>query len=112
MIGLEDFVRERCKENPKEEILRRVLHHFGYAGIFEAVYGMYVHAKEMEPIESLPPGEKKRIWEMAQKGPGDKKHKIKISKAIYLTEQLYSNDDNGKNNGNVPVEKQLLQDRR
>lgn len=44
--------------------------------------------KELEPIESLPEGEKRRIWKEAKGLHEEKKRQLMIARSIYLIEVL------------------------
>lgn len=57
-----------------------------YRGIFAIVYQTFVNANEMTRLEDLPQQEKERIWNKAKELSAV--DRIKVSKAIYLIEQL------------------------
>jgi hypothetical protein len=56
--------------------------------VITALYEMFVYRKEIEPIETLPDEEKKKIWDKAKVYTGSLEDKIMISYSIYLLESI------------------------
>lgn len=56
--------------------------------VVNALYEMFVHRKELDPIESLSSEDKTRIWDKAKGYPGTQDQKIMISRCIYLFENI------------------------
>lgn len=60
--------------------------------VFRLVYHTMVNKKEIEPIESLPEDEKKRLKAIMKVwGTGDVKHQMTQVRVIHLIEEMMSN---------------------
>lgn len=54
--------------------------------IISSMYEYFVFKKEIEPIETLPTEDKKRIWEIAKASTKTADSRIMVSHTIYLME--------------------------
>jgi hypothetical protein len=56
--------------------------------VITALYEMFVHRKEIEPIETISKEERQRIWNKAREYEGTQDDRIMISYSIYLLESI------------------------
>jgi len=54
-------------------------------------YQVMVKDKSMIPIEELPTEKKTEIWDMAKNISTEKRHRILVSKAIYMLDKITEN---------------------
>lgn len=56
--------------------------------VISACYEIFVHRKELEPIESLSLSEKNKLWNIAKGYTTKKKDALMICKSLYLVQSI------------------------
>lgn len=64
--------------------IKMILKFSSIRSVIEGFYQVLTNYKELDPIESLPEQEKKRIWKLTK----GSEERLKASKAIYLMEKI------------------------